>query len=193
MNSRIRAVAATILFLDCQAFAQSSCLRAADQVEQQLNLPHGLLRSIGTVETGNHPWAVDSDGAGTNFASANDAIAYVRSNTSAHFVDVGCFQIDLAYHPTAFRTLNEAFDPVLNANAAGRYLLSLRQTTGSWSEAVAHYHSGQPERGRAYASRVLWGEQLNVAMNDIVIAGVHVVTPGHTAVRQAGLPTVLTP
>ena len=118
-------------------------------------MPNGLLRSIGQVETGNRPWSVDRDGSGVSFASADDAISYVEQEaTSARYVDVGCFQIDLAYHPDAFRSLAEAFDPVANAMAAGRYLLSLRRGTSSWPEAVGRYHSGQPDPGRAYAARV---------------------------------------
>ena len=33
-------------------------------------------------------------------------------------IDVGCFQVDLFYHPYAFTSLEEAFDPDANARAA---------------------------------------------------------------------------
>ena len=144
-------VAARAAWADTSA---GSCTEAADVAERQLGLPSGLLRSIGAVETGNRAWSVDADGLGQNFASAGDAIAFVRRGIFARYVDVGCFQVDLAFHPDAFRSLDDAFDPLSNATAAGRYLLSLRRGTSSWFDAVARYHSGQQDRGRAYATRV---------------------------------------
>ena len=187
--------------------AESPCVRAAGLVERELGLPGGLLRSIGAVETGNRPWSVDSDGTGSDFASASDAVAFVRRGSSvARFVDVGCFQVDLAFHPAAFRTLEEAFDPVANARAAGEYLLSLRRNTSSWNDAVARYHSGQIDRGGAYAARVYasLGGASAAASDDGggLVWGMRVVVPSSaiTSVgwqrrdaRRSGLPIVCTP
>jgi hypothetical protein len=70
-------------------------------------------------------------------------------------VDVGCFQINLLQHPAAFASLEEAFDPSANAAYAARFLLSLRDRTGSWENAIAAYHSATPELGNAYRDNVL--------------------------------------
>ncbi len=187
------------------ALAAPSCTEAAGIVERQLGLPTGVLRSIGQVETGNQPWSVDSDGVGERFASAEDAITHVRREAaSVRFVDVGCFQVDLAYHPDAFRNLDEAFDPLSNASAAGRYLLALRRSAGSWPEAVARYHSADPGRGGSYSAQVykaLDGRIGSGWTDAIVAAGVHVIVPDAFAVsaraghadRFAALPTVQTP
>jgi soluble lytic murein transglycosylase-like protein len=74
-------------------------------------------------------------------------------------IDVGCFQVDLRYHPTAFSNLEQAFDPDANANYAAHFLTELRVRTGSWSAAVASYHSGQALEGESYRRKVLaqWG------------------------------------
>ena len=200
--------AVVVVLARTPALAEASiCAQAADVVEQRLGLPNGLLRSIGEVETGNRPWSVDSDGIGTNFSSADEAIAFVRSSTgSARYVDVGCFQIDLAFHAEAFRTLDDAFDPLANAIAAGRYLLALRRGASSWTDAVARYHSGLPGRGDAYASRVYASLEIGgeAAANRSMppIDGIRVIVPvayqaarggRHRASQRLGLPVVVTP
>ena len=136
--------------------AAVSCLDAAAYAEHSLLLPAGLLRSVGFVETGNEPWSVNVDGVGHRFSSANEAVGFVRSAilSGGHYVDVGCFQIDLLYHPNAFSSLEDAFDPIANAMAAGRFLLSLEQATSSWADAVGRYHSSLPLQATAYARRV---------------------------------------
>ena len=47
-------------------------------------------------------------------------------------IDVGCFQINLQHHPSAFTDLNQAFDPTANAQYAARFLTGLRSRLGSW-------------------------------------------------------------
>ncbi len=209
MNRRAPCVLASIVVILIAAFPAaadtvSSCIEAAGLVEQRLGLPHGLLRSIGQVETGNHPWSVESDGAGARFASADDAAAFVRRAAGTpRFVDVGCFQIDLAYHPTTFKSLEEAFDPVANATAAGEFLLSLRRGTSSWSDAVARYHSAQPERGSPYAARVYASLGMGASLETDTIApvaGIRIIVPAAFETVGAGrhvdgpgLPVVQTP
>jgi soluble lytic murein transglycosylase-like protein len=70
-------------------------------------------------------------------------------------VDIGCLQVNLHYHPEAFPGLAEGFDPATNARYAVRFLLELRGRTGNWAEAIAQYHSADPERGAGYQRRVV--------------------------------------
>lgn len=70
-------------------------------------------------------------------------------------LDVGCLQINLGYHPAAFRSLDEAFDPAANAAYAAHFLRGLRDETGSWPKAVAAYHSRRPVEGQRYLTQVL--------------------------------------
>ena len=209
MNRRVQAFAAIlacVAILPCRLAVAASlgCDQAAAGVEQRLGLPSGLLRSIGEVETGNRPWSVNADGVGASFVSADDAISFVRRGAgAARCVDVGCFQVDLAYHPTAFRSLEDAFDPVANATAAGEFLVSLRRGASSWSDAVARYHSGQPDRGGPYAARV-YASLGTRATEEIEVmapfAGIRVVVPAGFRTAGAGrhfsgpgLPVVQTP
>ena len=71
------------------------------------------------------------------------------------YTDVGCMQVDLQFHPKAFRSLDEAMDPVANADYAARFLVSLYEVTGgNWFAAVGYYHSRSPELARLYREHV---------------------------------------
>lgn len=145
----------------------NSCLRAGLDAERKLDLPPGLLLAIGRVESGRldpatgrvtaWPWTINAGGAGQLFASLPEALAATRAlrGSGVTSVDVGCFQINLFHHPTAFASLEQAFDPPANATYAARFLSELRGRTGSWQAAVAAYHSATPELGGPYRDRVL--------------------------------------
>jgi hypothetical protein len=59
------------------------------------------------------------------------------------FVDVGCMQVNLHYHPDAFASLDDAFDPTSNADYGAQLLVQLYQAEarGRWDIAVGLYHS----------------------------------------------------
>jgi hypothetical protein len=64
--------------------------------------------------------------------------------------------VNLHFHPTAFATLDEAFDPVANARYGGLFLKRLATTAGGdWEKAAGHYHSQTPERAESYRALVL--------------------------------------
>ncbi len=73
-------------------------------------------------------------------------------------IDVGCMQINLGYHPDAFASLDQAFDPLANAAYAGRFIRQLQDTHRSWSHTIASYHSSTRKYGLPYLKRVqhLW-------------------------------------
>lgn len=189
--------------------AASPCLQAASIAERAFALPAGLLTAIGAVETGNQPWSVDVDGSGRRFASDREAMAFVdtASRAGGRFIDVGCFQVDLHYHPEAFPALSSAFDPLANAMAAGRYLRALRRDARSWPSAVARYHSALASPGQDYAARVFaaLGEPVSAPAESgwrggLLAFGIRIITPaapalqgGGRGLREAGLPTVVTP
>ncbi len=189
--------------------AASPCLQAASAAEQAFALPAGLLTAIGAVETGNQPWSVDVDGNGRRFSSGQQAVDFVQSASRAggRYIDVGCFQVDLHYHPDAFAALGSAFDPLANAMAAGRFLRALRRDAPSWSSAVARYHSSLESPGQDYAARVFraFGKPLPDQSESgwpagMLEFGIHIITPSAAAFgadagggREAGLPAVITP
>jgi hypothetical protein len=142
------------------------CEQAGLASERAAGLPAGLLLAIGRVESGRWdasrarvtawPWAINAAGKGQWFDSPQAATDTVRAllDGGTSSIDVGCFQINLMYHPTAFANLEQAFDPVANATYAARFLVSLFGRTGSWEAAVGAYHSADPTLGFAYRQLV---------------------------------------
>jgi hypothetical protein len=150
------------------AYADSlnQCEQAGIAAEQAAGLPPGLLLAIGRVESGRWdpargrvtawPWAINAAGKGQWFETSDMAAGTVRAllDSGTRSIDVGCFQISLLYHPTAFASLDQAFDPDANARYAARFLLTLFGRTGSWEAAVEAYHSADPTLGFAYRRQV---------------------------------------
>jgi hypothetical protein len=193
----------------------ADCLAAAADAEQQYGIPAGLLAAIGTVESGRldqasgrilpWPWAIDAAGASQFPHSLPAAVTALSGleRQGTQLIDVGCFQVDLTYHPDAFASLAEGFDPVANARYAARFLAGLHQRFGSWQLAVMNYHSAWPDSGAAYARRVLalWHGQ-DTALPEF---GMKISTPATTppeAIQPevivvgrtlSPLPTIITP
>jgi hypothetical protein len=148
------------------------CRSAALMLEQSAGLPPGLLLAIGQVESGRldpatgrvdpWPWTANHADEGRYFASAQEAIAWVAAQQASgnRSIDVGCFQVNLQYHPDAFASLAEAFEPAANARYAAGLLNRLHERSGNWQTAAALYHSADPLEGQWYGSRVVaaWTE-----------------------------------
>ncbi len=143
----------------------AQCRAAIDRAERAYRLPAHLLVAIGRVESGRRgpdgridPWPYSINVAGTDtiFDTKSAAIIGVRGlqTRGAVSIDVGCMQVNLMYHPDAFGSLEEAFDPWRNADYAARFLVRLHEQTGSWEAATASYHSATPELGQPYAAKV---------------------------------------
>ena len=157
----------------------AACTAAGHEAEQAGALPVNLLLSIGMVESGHPdpltgrfapwPWTVNADGNGQYFPTKEAAEAFVRfaEESGARDIDVGCFQISLQSHPDAFASLDEAFDPDKNAAYAARFLVRLKGQTGSWTTAIADYHSALPNLGLPYQRLVLaaWKRMGNLPFN----------------------------
>jgi hypothetical protein len=145
----------------------SACLDAAAAAERAWRLPKSLVAAIGRVESGRvnpatgrvlpWPWTVNANGSGSFFATQTEAVRFVRSlqANGVRVIDVGCFQVDLFYHPAAFASLEEAFEPAANANYAARFLNALHAQTGNWPSAVARYHSALALEGENYRVKVM--------------------------------------
>jgi hypothetical protein len=143
------------------------CDAAIHQAEARYHLPPALLTSIARVESGRPitslgdtrpwPWTIDADGLGLFVDSKAAAVAWMRMQAVHHnFVDVGCMQVDLYFHPHAFASLDEAFDPVANVDYAARLLVDLYrgEAGGSWDLAVGLYHSHTSLLAAEYRDRV---------------------------------------
>ena len=148
----------------------AQCRAAISMAERLSGVPDRLMQSIGIMESGRrdgtgtlsaYPWTINAQGVGSYYATKAEAIAAVNALRARGIrsIDVGCMQVNLMYHASAFASLEEAFDPAANAAYAAKFLLQLLAQTGSWPLATAGYHSLTPEIGGDYARKVLaiWG------------------------------------
>ena len=148
------------------------CYGAIAAAEAVTHIPDAFLSAIGRVESGRvvsstgavapWPWTINAAGIGHFYATKADAVAavYQFQAQGVRSLDVGCLQVNLFYHPDAFASVDQAFDPTANAAYAARFLLSLHTQTGSWPRAAAAYHSSTPLLGQSYQQKVLaaWAE-----------------------------------
>lgn len=171
------------------------CQAAITTAERGAGVPERLMQSIGAIESGRRnetgavsawPWTINAEGAGAYFATKAEAIAAVTALKArgVRSIDVGCMQVNLMYHPEAFSSLAEAFDPGANARYAARFLNQLLAKTGSWPAATAGYHSLTPEIGAGYARKVLalWAKP-----------AVPLLPGGDAVVRQASVQPSMQP
>lgn len=144
----------------------NECEVAANAAEQAHGLPADLLTAIGRVESGRRgpdgrvapwPWSVNAAGQGYYLNSLAEAVGLVRSLQARGIrsIDVGCFQVNLMFHPDAFASLEDGFDPAANARAAAGFLGQLHGVAQGWEDAVGRYHSADPSLGIPYMRQVL--------------------------------------
>jgi hypothetical protein len=146
--------------------ASSLCEAAVHAAERQYRLPIGLLGAISRAESGRPdpathrlapwPWTVQAEDRGMYFDTKDQAVRWVRDAMARGItsIDTGCLQVNLAYHPYAFATLDAAFDPRRNADYAARFLLQLHTATGDWRQATGFYHSQTATLALSYEARV---------------------------------------
>jgi hypothetical protein len=151
------------------------CDAAVRAAEFRHRLPSGLLFAISQVESGRPdaamrrlepwPWTVQAEGRGIYFESKAQAVEWVKEARARGVtsIDTGCLQVNLFYHPDAFATPEDAFDPQRNADYAARFLLQLHAATGDWRQATGFYHSQTLVLATSYRERIgraLSGETL---------------------------------
>ena len=150
-----------------RATAPNDCGQAIAAATLRHDLPQNVLQAIAQTESGRYdpgtgtkapwPWTVTAQGAGHFFATRIDAVTYVRHLwlSGITSIDVGCLQVNLYYHPAAFATLEQAFDPATNADYAATFLVTLHRPGTDWAMAIADYHSTDPVEGEGYLRRVM--------------------------------------
>ncbi len=144
----------------------SECEAAILHAEKQYSLPHGMLLAIGLAESGRvdavsrrtrpWPWAVQDGENSHYFETKAEAVAWVAQarQTGRASIDTGCLQVNLFYHPTAFTSLDAAFDPAVNVDYAARFLLRLYAESNDWGAAIGFYHSRTEALAAPYRDRV---------------------------------------
>lgn len=141
------------------------CRRAIVAAGRNAGLPDHLMSAIARIESGRRnadgrvhpwPWSINAEGVDHVYDTRDQAISAVRQMQAqgVRSIDVGCMQVNLLHHPTAFGSLELAFDPAANAAYAAQFLTQLYAQTGSWPRATAFYHSATPELGEPYQRKV---------------------------------------
>ena len=140
--------------------SQSACVSAILAAQERYAIPDNILLGIGLQEAGRKldgaitvwPWTVNAAGEGRYFENAAEALGWVRDRLSqgVRSIDVGCMQVNLRWHPEAFQTLEDGFDPTINADYAARFLVDLYLRTGNWADAAGSYHSFTPAKRDRY-------------------------------------------
>ena len=148
------------------------------KAEKKFGIPNRLLLAISTVESGRAvgrskrpwPWTICANGRGYYCTTKSAAIATVKRLMARGIrnIDVGCMQVNLLHHSTAFKNLEEAFTPKANVNYAARFFMSLRNTYNSWTHAVGYYHSKAAKHYKPYCSLVYntWNKVRNFQIRD---------------------------
>ncbi len=142
------------------------CPLAIVRQERKSAIPPYLLHAISLTESGRAapdktvrawPWTVMAQGKGRYYKTKAKAIAVVKQlkKQGVRNIDVGCMQINLKYHPKAFKSLEQAFDPNSNVAYSAKFLTDLRRDYKSWTKAVGYYHSREHIRSKGYRNKVL--------------------------------------
>lgn len=131
--------------------SSDACLSAILSAQARYGIPGNLLLAVGLQESGLKrdgkltvwPWTVNAAGDGRMFDTPDRAKAWVHAREAAGVssIDVGCMQVNLRWHPDAFASLDQAFDPVANVDYAARFLRDLYARSGNWLKAAGSYHS----------------------------------------------------
>lgn len=143
------------------------CMNATQKFEEKYQIKEHLLSTIANVETGRWnerhqqklawPWTINAQGKGMFFKTKAEAIREVKRLQKAGIksIDVGCMQINLAYHPKAFKSIEDAFDPQKNVEYGARFLKSLYKRKGNnWIKAATAYHSSVPKKANIYKKKL---------------------------------------
>ena len=143
------------------------CEHATRHHEIENGLPRALLAAVSLAESGRAdpttrqsrawPWTINAEGRGYYFKTKEEAVRTTQRllDGGMRSIDIGCMQVNLRYHPDAFASLEDGFDPMTNVAYGADFLKRLHAQTGNWPKAVAYYHSQTTSRGGRYFARVI--------------------------------------
>ena len=161
------------LYICCSAYADKDlalsikCVNLFKYYETKYGIPDNLLYAMSLRESGRphtkhkiqviSPWSVNIEGRAYYFNDKRSAIEFVIKSMKdgKRSIDVGCLQVNLKYHPNAFKTLEKAFDPSTNIDYAAQLLRAKYDKFQDWNKSVAHYHSATPDLGHKYHKEVM--------------------------------------
>ena len=135
-------------------------------IEQQIDIPRGLLKAIGLTESGRYinkskfviwPWTINTNKKSLFFDTKKQMLKFLMHETkNGNFnLDVGCMQINLKWHGKYFKKISDSVDPKINISYATSFLYKLKSDFKTWNEAIKRYHSSKPSKNIRYHKKVL--------------------------------------
>jgi len=130
-------------------------------------LLYGIALQESQIKFGEHtlpyPWTLCVAGASKRYGSYEATLAALRSYVQAQGirnVDCGAMQVNWGHHSDKLQSFERALDPYPNLAVGAQILRGHFVRQGSWSRAVALYHTGSDKdaatvaRGKRYSSGV---------------------------------------
>ena len=135
-------------------------------IEQQIDIPKGLLKAIGLTESGRYinkskfviwPWTINTNKKSLFFDTKKQMVKFLMHEIkNGNFdIDVGCMQINLKWHGKYFKKISDSVDPKINISYATSFLYKLKSDFKTWNEAIKRYHSSKPSKNIRYHKKVL--------------------------------------
>ena len=156
------------------------CMENTKKFEKEYQIKKHLLSTISSVETGRWnaqkrrniawPWTINAQGKGMFFQTKAEAVQEVKrlQKAGVRSIDVGCMQINLAYHADAFDSVEDALDPQKNVEYGAKFLKNLYEAKGKdWLKAAMAYHSSVPRKALRYKKRLASAYEMVKQANNI--------------------------
>lgn len=145
--------------------------KAYDRIGQQLDIDPWLIYGVALQEsmlkfgsrTLPYPWTLCVAGAGKRYGSYEATLRALRNfvqSDGIRNVDCGAMQVNWGWHSDKLVSFERALDPYPNLAVGAQILRGHFERQGSWSRAVALYHTGSDKdtatvaRGKRYSSGV---------------------------------------
>ena len=145
------------------ANATKVCDESIELVARSSIVPKNILYKIARLESGRYldgkfvswPWSLNNAGDTYVFDSFKEGLNTLLElhKSGESNVDIGCMQLNLRWHGSAFSNLSEMLSPLANVTYASSYLEKLFMETGSWEKAVKYYHSRNSKFNEVYFSK----------------------------------------
>ena len=145
--------------------------KAYDRIGEQLDIDPWLIYGVALQEsmlkfgarTLPYPWTLCVAGAGKRFGSYEATLQALRNYVQTQGirnVDCGAMQVNWGWHSDKLVSFERALDPYPNLAVGAQILRAHFERQGSWSRAVALYHTGSDKdaatvaRGKRYSNGV---------------------------------------
>lgn len=156
-QAKVTMITIFLLSVSAPVHADSKIANLIKTIENQYDIPSGLLLALADVESNYQPYALNILGKSVISNSVEQAKEIVEQylQKGLQNIDIGVMQLNYFWHGQHFTSVAEMLIPKKNINYAAQLLTGLYKQHGSWHKAVRHYHSANPKYHRQYSQKVL--------------------------------------